>query len=426
MVWKERDIPMQVVHSTCAGIDVHKNSVTVCLITRTPKAERTFEVRTYKTMTQDLLAMKDWLQDHHCKVVAMESTSVYWKPVYNLLEGDIEVMLVNPAHIKQVPGRKTDVGDSQWIAELLEHGLLKGSFIPPAEIRHLRDITRYRRRIIQERVSEVQRLQKTLEDCNIKLCGVATDIMGVSGRAILEALLSGEMTPEQMAELTRGRMRNKKKEMQAALEGMILPHHAWLLTRMLEHIDLLDESIEECEAKIDEMCRPFFREVELLSTIPGVEKRAAQEIIAEVGVDMSSFPDHRHFCSWAGMCPGNNESAGKQKNGHTRKANHWLKTILTQCAHAAARKKDCYLSSQYRRFLKKGVQKAIGVLRHTILEEIYFILRDKEPHRDLGADYFDKLNRDRTIKKCIDRLQRLGVEVQNIIVSAPVTDFQPA
>ncbi|HEC35158.1 MAG TPA: IS110 family transposase [Anaerolineae bacterium] len=404
---------MRIVHTTCAGVDVHKQHVTVCLITRDASGQRTQEVRTYRTVTKELLAMRDWLQDHGCRVVAIESTGVYWKPVYNLLEGEFEVLLVNPAHLKHVPGRKTDVKDCEWIAELLEHGLLRGSFIPPREIRDLRDLTRYRRRLVQMRASEVNRLQKILEDANIKLASVVSDVMGVSGRAILNALLSGERDPQRLAELSKGRLRGKMAELTLALEGRFRPHHARLLARIVAHIDFLDQSIAECEAEIEEMCRPFAQEIELVDTVTGVGKRAAQDMIAEIGVDMSRFPSHKHLCSWARVCPGNNKSAGKRKSGHTGKRNKWLKAILVECAHAAGRTKGTYLSAQYARFARrKGEKRAAVAVGHSILEAVYFILRDKVPYRDLGPNHFDEINKAHTVRYHIRRFESLGLRIQ--------------
>ena len=402
---------MRIVHPICAGMDVHKNSVSVCLVVNTPDGERQQQLRRFGTMTRDLLSLGDWLREHQCPIVVMESTGVYWKPVFNILEGEFEVMLVNPSHFRNVPGRKTDTKDSEWLAELLEHGLLKASFIPAREIRDLRDVTRYRRRLVQTRTSETQRVQKILEGCNIKLASVATDIRGVSARSILEALLLGKKTPQEMAELTKGRMRHKRKEMEAALEGTIRPHQAWLIAQILEHLDVLDENIAECDGKVEEMCRPFREQMKLLDTVPGIGEKAAQDILAEVGVEMSSFPDHKHFCSWAALCPGNHESAGKRKSGRTRKGNRWLRSVLVQCAHAAAHTKETYLCSLYRRFTRKGVNKAAIVVAHSILEAVYFILRDGVPYHELGPDHFEQANKDRAIYHHLKRLKALGVDL---------------
>jgi len=404
---------MHVVNPTCAGIDVHKRDVKVCLVTRDTAGKRRQEVRTFSTITATLLLMRDWLQDNGCKVVAMESTGVYWKPIFNLLEGDFEVMLINPTHIKQVPGRKTDVRDCEWIAELLEHGLLKASFIPPVEIRDLRDLTRYRRRLVEARASEVRRVQKLLEQANIKLASVATDVMGASGRAILEVLLSGNQEPAQMAELAKGRLRQKKAELALALEGRFRPHHARLLTRILAHIDFLDQSIADCGEEIDQLCHPFDQIIERLDGITGVNRRAAQDLIAETGVDMSHFPSHKHICSWSGVSPGNNESGGKRKSGRTRKGNKWLRAILVECAQAAGHSKGTYLGAQFRRFAsRKGKKKAAVVVAHSILEAAYFIIRDQLSYQDLGASHYDQINKDHIIRYHVRRLQSLGLKVE--------------
>lgn len=404
---------MRVVHATCAGMDVHKKEVKVCLVFQDDEGRRAQEVRSFRTVTKELLGMRDWLQDHGCKVVAMESTGVYWRPIFNLLEGDFEVLLVNPTHIKQVPGRKTDVKDCEWIAELLEHGLLKGSFIPPVEIRDLRDLTRYRRKLVETHTSEVNRVQKTLEGANIKLSSVASDVMGVSGRAILNALLSGVKDPVALAGLSKGRLRKKKEELEEALEGRFRPHHARLLTRILAHIEFLEEGIAQCEEEIEVICRPFAKEVELLDTEPGVDKRSAQDIIAEIGVEMGQFPSHKHLCSWAKISPGNNESGGKRYSGRTGKGNKWLRAILVECGHAAGQTKDTYLGSQYRRLARrKGKKRAAVAVGHSILEAAYFIIRDKVPYRELGVNYLDEINKAHTIRYHVRRLEGLGLKVQ--------------
>jgi len=404
---------MEVVHSTCAGMDVHKKDVKVCLVTRDPHGRRTQEVRTFSTLTKDLLTMRDWLQDHGCPVVALESTGVYWKPIFNLLEGDFQVMLVNPTHIKRVPGRKTDVKDCEWIAQLLEHGLLNASFIPPLEIRDLRDLTRYRRQLVHEHTAEVNRLQKVLETANIKLASVATDVLGQSGRAILHALLAGVRDPEQLAELSKGRLRNKKAELALALEGRVRPPHVRLLTRILAHLEFLEQSIADCESDIEELCRPFQHEIELLDTEPGVDLRAAQDLIAEIGVTMGQFPSHKHLCAWAKISPGNNESAGKRHSGRTGKGNKWLRSILVECAHAAGHSKDTYLGAQFRRMAgRKGKKRAAIAVGHSILEAAYFILRDQVPYHELGSNYLDKLNQAHIIRHYVRRLESLGLKVE--------------
>jgi transposase len=412
---------MRVVHPVCAGMDVHKEDVKVCLVWRDDAGERCEEVRTFSTMTRPLLLMREWLGSYGCKVVVMESTGNYWKPVFNLLDGVFEVMLVNPGHLKYVEGFKTDAKDARWLAGLLEYGLLRGSFIPPSEIRDLRDMTRYRRRLIEERSAEVNRVQKILEEANIKLASVVSDVMGVSGRAILSALLEGEMTPEQMAELSRGRLRHKRGELAESLEGRFRPHHALLLSRMLEHIDFLDGAIEDCDTVIEDMLRPFVSTIENMDTVPGIDVRAAQDIIAEIGLDMSVFPTDKHLCSWAAVCPGNHESGGKRKSGKTRNGNKWLRATLVQCAHAAGHSRKTYLGTQYGRFAaRKGKQKAAIAVGHSILEAIYFIIRDHVPYQELGPEYFDKINKDHIIRNYKKRLEALGliVEVSEAQVAA--------
>jgi len=372
-------------------------------------------------MTKDLLVMCDWLHEHGCAIVALESTAVYWKPIFNLLEGDFQVLLVNPNRLRHVPGRKTDVKDCEWIAELLEHGLLQGSFIPPQEIRDLRDLTRYRRRLIEARSAEVNRLRKILEQANIKLASVTSQVMGVSGRAMLQALLEGRQTPEQMAELAKGRLRSKKKDLVTALEGRFRSHHAQLLSHILAHIDYLEERIAELERQIEERCRPFADELERLDSVPGINQRAAQDILAELGAEMSVFPSQKHLCGWAQLCPGNNESGGKRLSGRIGKGNKGLRAILVECAHAAGRSKQTYLGALYRRFIsRKGRKRAAVVVAHSMSEAIYFILRDKVPYRDLGPSHFDRLNKEHVIRSHVRRLEALGfrVELQEFVPAA--------
>jgi transposase len=328
-------------------MDVHKKDVKVCLVTRDSQGQRQEDVRSFRTMTRDILAMRAWLQAHGCTLIAMESTGVYWKPIFNVLEGDFTVLLVNPAHIKQVPGRKTEVKDCRWVAELLEHGLLRGSFIPPIAIRDLRDLTHYRRQLVNTHSAEVNRLQKVLEDANIKLASVATDVMGVSGRAILRALLAGVVSPEELAELAKGRLRKKKQDLQAALQGRFRPQHTQLLTHILAHIEFLEESIAACEAQLEALCRPFAEVITLLDTIPGVSQRTAQDLIAEIGVEMAWFPSAKHLCSWAKVSPGNNESAGKRKSGRTGRGNKWLRRSLSNVPTPRAIRKRRILVSNF-------------------------------------------------------------------------------
>src|SRR5712692_3437887 len=403
---------MEVVHASCAGIDVHKRNVKVCLLWRDERGTRQQEVRTFGTMTPELQALRAWLQAHQCQVLAMESTGVYWRPVHNLLEGDFELLLVNPAHLKHVPGRKTDVKDCEWIAELLEHGLLKGSFIPAVAIRDLRDLTRYRRKQIEMRAAEVNRLQKILELTNSKLASVASDMMGVSARAMLAGLLAGAQDTSKLAELSLGRLREKKEALRAALQGNFRPQHAQWLSEILAHIDYLDESIARLDTQIEALCRPFGTQLEQLDSTPGVAQRAAQELIAELGVDMSFFPDQKHLAGWAHVCPGNHESGGKRQSGRTGKGNQWLRATLVECALAAGRSKNTYLGELYRRFARrKGKQRAAIVVAHSILEAVYFILRDHVPYKELGPQYLESIHLDQTIRYHVHRLEALGVKV---------------
>jgi transposase len=411
---------MEVIYKRCAGLDVHKETVVVCVeIREGEKLQK--EIRTFRTMTSDLLMLHDWLLAYGVTHVAMESTGIYWKPIYNLLEGSFTVLLVNAAHIKAVPGRKTDVKDCEWIADLLSHGLLKGSFIPPQDIRDLRDLTRYRKSLTDERVREVNRLQKLLETANIKLSSVASDVMGVSGRDMLEALLHGKTDPEVLAELARGKLRKKLPLLREALHGRFRPHHQFMLGEILAHLDYMDEAIERLSSEIEEHIAPFFREIELLKTVPGVKQKVAEAIVAEIGTDMSHFPSHRHLASWAGLCPGNNESAGKRKSGKTRKGDRWLKRNLIEAALAHSRSNDTYLSALYHRIARRrGKQKAIVATSHAILVMIYHIIAEKLPYRDFGSDYFDRLNETYIKHNFIKRLESLGYEVTLTPVSVTV------
>jgi transposase len=411
---------MEVVYPRCASIDVHKETaVTEVLLHEAGKVQK--EIRTFRTMTDDLLGLNDWLLANGITIVAMESTGVYWKPIYNLLEGNFEVLLVNAAHIKAVPGRKTDVKDCEWLADLLAHGLLKGSFIPPQDIRDLRDLTRYRKSLMDERVREINRLQKILESANIKLSSVATDVMGVSGRAMLAALIAGDTTPEALADLAKGRLRKKLPLLRQALKGRFRPHHQSMLEMILSHLDYLDELIERLSQEVEQQIAPFFQEIQLLDTIPGVDLKVAEAIIAEIGMDMSRFPSDRHLASWAGLCPGNNESAGKRKNGKTRKGDRWLKRSLIEASLAASRTKDTYLGVLFHRVARRrGVKKAVIAVAHAILVIAYHILAEKLPYREFGANYFDRLNEAYIKHSIIERLESLGYRVILEPLAVPV------
>ena len=365
-------------------------------------------------MTADLLGLRDWLKSLGVTHVAMEATGVYWKPVYYLLEDDFELLLVNAQHVKNVPERKTDVGDAQWLCQLLEHGLLRASFVPPKPQRELRDLTRYRKSLVWERAREANRLQKLLEDANIKLSDVASDVLGASGRAMLAALCEGNNDPAALAELARGKLRAKLPALETALQGRFSSHHALLLSHLLSHIDYLDHSIDSLSAEIEERLDPFAQQRELLCTIPGVAERTAEVILAELGPDMGRFPSHRHAASWAAICPGNEESAGKRKTGKTRKGDRWLRTALVEAANSAAgRTKDTYLRAQYLRVKRRqGHKKAIVAVAHSILVAAYYILRDQVPYQELGGDFFiRRQDQERLTQRLVRQLERLGQRV---------------
>src|SRR5436190_3047882 len=403
---------MDVMYPQCCGLDVHKKTVAACLITSTEGAEPVKEIRTFGTMTAALLALADWLQQAGCTHVAMESTGVYWRPVYNLLEGQFELLVVNAQHIKTVSGRKTDVKDAAWIAELLRHGLLRGSFIPSKPQRQLRELTRYRSTLVQDHARALNRLQAVLEDANLKLAAVVTDIYGVSARAMLAAILAGERDVETLADLARGRLRAKRDQLREALEGRVTAHHSFLLTEHLSTLEYLDEAIARISAEIDQRLTAEQEAIALLDTIPGVGPRAAEMLIAEIGTDMSRFPSATHLASWAGMCPGNHESGGKRLSGKTRKGNRWLRQVLVEIAHVASKTKNTYLAAQYKRIAaRRGKKRALIAVGHTVLTIVYTMLTRKQPYQDLGAAYFDQRERHRVERRLVQRLERLGYEV---------------
>jgi len=399
---------MQVVHERCCGLDVHKKNITACIITPEGK-----ETRTFGTMTSDILELTEWIKGNGVTHVAMESTGVYWKPIYNLLElEEIELLVVNAQHIKAVPGRKTDVKDAEWIADLLRHGLLQGSYIPSREQRELRELVRYRKSLVEERAREVNRLQKVLEGCNIKLSSVVSDITGVSGRAMIEAIINNIEDPKLLAQLARGKMKNKRKNLEQALYGLIGHHQKKLLSAQLKHIDFLDDQIKQLDQEIGERLRPFEEELNLLQTIPGVGKRTAEQLVAEIGTNMGRFPSSAHLSSWAGMAPGNNESAGKRKSGRTRKGNRHVRSGLVQAARAAARNKDNYLSAQYHRIAaRRGSNRAAVAVGHSILVIAYHMLKRHQPYNELGSNYFDKRKAHAVLNKSVKRIEALGFKV---------------
>lgn len=403
---------MEILYRCCCGMDVHKKFVVACLLRIDEQGEETRHMQRFETYTEDLLRLSDWLTSSGCTHVAMESTGVYWKPIYNLLEGHLELLVVNAHHIKAVPGRKTDVKDAEWIAELLQHGLLKASFIPPRSQRDWRDLTRYRTSLVQERVRIVNRLQKVLEDANLKLAGVATDVMGKSGRVMLEAILAGATDPEQLAELAKGRLRNKLPQLKQALNGRVRAHHRFLLVEQLSHIDYLDEAIGRLSGEIAERLRPFQAEIQRFDTIPGINRSIAEVLLAEIGPDMNRFPDAHHLASWAGMCPGHNESGGKRQSGKTRKGNRWLRQALIEAAHGASHTKDTYLSSQYRRLVgRRGKKRALVAVGHSLLVIAYHVLNRQATYVELGSNYFEQLHRCRLEQNLVQRLQKLGYTV---------------
>lgn len=403
---------MQVTYSRCAGLDVHKKLVVVCVLITQANGGVEKMIRTFSTMTADLLALDEWLRSLQIEHVALESTGVFWHPVYNLLEEGRTILLVNPQHMKAVPGRKTDVKDAEWLADLLRHGLLKASFIPPQPIRELRELTRYRKTLIQERTQEVNRLQKVLEGANIKLAAVATDVLGKSGRHMLEALIAGTQDANMLAELARGRLRAKLPGLRLALEGRVQPHHRFLLTRSLAHIDFLEESLQQVQQEIEQRLLPFEEAMTLLQSVIGIQETAAAAILAEIGTDMSRFPSAKHLASWAGVCPGNKQSGGKILSSAIRPGNAHLKAVLAEVVWSLSHTTGNYLSVQYHRLARRrGKKKAVVAVSHTVLVILYHILRDKKPYSDLGADYFDKLDSKRIEQHHIRRLEQLGYTV---------------
>jgi transposase len=408
---------MDVLYERCCGLDIHKRTVVACLVMPGPDGKPVKEVRSFGTMTDELLQLADWLLAAGCTHVAMESTGVYWKPIWNLLEAQFELLLVNARHVKAVPGRKTDAKDCEWLADLLRHGLLHGSFVPDRPQRELRELTRYPTSLVQERSAEVNRLQKTLEGANIKLGDVATDIMGLSSRQMLMALVAGETDAAAMAQLAHGRLRDKLPELERALSGRVGPHQRFLLAQQLAHIDFLDAAIAEVSAQITERLRPFEEELQRLVTIPGIGRRTAEVLLAEIGTEMHRFPTPAHLASWAGMCPGNDESAGKRRSGKTRKGSPWLRSTLIEAARAAGRSKHTYLSAQYHRLAaRRGTKRAAVAVGHTILVIVYHLLSEHDVYCDLGDRYFDERDGQAVERRLVARLEGLGYTVS----------FQPA
>ena len=400
---------MDVIVERVGALDVHKASVTGCVRVPAVDGGREPHLAEFQTTVRGLLGLRDWLAAHGVGQVVMEATGVYWKPVWHLLEDDFELMLVNARHVKQVPGRKTDMSDAAWLCQLAEAGLLKANFVPPKPIRELRQLTRYRKTQIAERQREAQRLHKALEDTNVKLDSVASDLLGKSGRAMLDALVAGTTDPDVLADLAKGRLRQKLPALREALEGRFSALHALLIGAILAHLDFLDEQIDRLSDAIEERIAPFASAVELLCTIPGVQRRTAEVILAEIGPDMSAFPTARHLASWAGQCPGNDRSAGKQRSGRTRKGSRWLNAALKDAAMAAIRTKNSYLRALYERQRGRiGHAKAIGAVKHSMLVAAWHMLTNGELYTDLGPDYYRRRDPARTTKRLIAQLQALG------------------
>jgi transposase len=404
---------MEVVIKSCAGLDVHKETVVACVRLVDTEGRVREEVRTFKTFTRNLLGMSDWFREEGVTHVAMESTGIYWKPIFNVLEEQFEILLANPHRMKHVPGRKTDVKDCQWIAKLLQHGLLAGSFIPPRPQRELRDLTRERAKLVDEKTRIANRIQKVLEDGNVKLGSVASDVLGVSGRAILQALSKGESRADILADMAVGRLREKLPALRSALTGAMTEHHRFMLGFELDRLRSIESHIATLDARIEDVCRPFEWALHLLITIPGVKQCTAQNLLAEIGPSMDPFASAGHLASWTGICPGNKESAGKRLSGKTAKGNRWCRRALTEAGWAAGRTKKSYYSALFRRIAaKRGTKRAVVAVAHAIVVALYHMLQQRRSHLELGPEHFDRLNGERLKRYYVRRLRDLGVNVQ--------------
>jgi transposase len=403
---------MEVLYARCAGLDVHQRTVVACV----RLAEGTTvqqEVRTFGTATRDLLALADWLTSHGCTHVAMESTGVYWKPIWHVLDGQFALILANALQVRSVPGRKTDVNDAMWIADLLAHGLIRGSFVPPAPIHELRDLTRTRKQLVREVAQHTLRIQKVLEDANLKLTSVLSDVLGMSGRAMIEAIIRGETDPERLADLSQGRLKAARPAVVDALHGRVTAHHRFLLRLHLTHIDTLETTVREVEARVGDALIPFQAAVDRLMTIPAVRQTVARVIVAEIGLDMTRFPTAGHLVSWAGLCPRLDESAGKRRSTRTRPGAPWLKTALVQAAWVAARTRNTYLRAQFLRLKsRRGPKKAILAVAGSMLTAAYYILKNETTYAELGADYFERRNKTQVARRLVKRLESLGLTVE--------------
>jgi transposase len=403
---------MEVLYPRCAGLDVHRDTIVACARVAVGSDVQQ-HVETFSTMTSGLFALSDWLHGHGVTHVAMEASGVYWKPAWLVLESSFELVLANAMHVRNVPGRKTDVNDAMWLSDLLAHGLIRGSFVPPAPIEELRALTRTRKQLGREKASHVQRIDKVLQQANIKLLSVLSDLQGKGARAVLDALAAGQTDPDELVALIKTRVRATKAELCEALRGNVAKHHRFLLKLHLGQIDALDEAIASVDAEVGECLQPFHEAARLLTTIPGISDVAAAIIIAEIGVDMSRFPTSGHLISWAGLCPRNDESAGKRRSNRVRKGAPWLKTLLVQCAYCAARSKGTYLRAQFHRIrARRGARKAALAVAASILTAVYFMLKNRVSYQDLGADHFDRADKIKTANRLLKRLKDLGVEVE--------------
>ena len=404
---------MEVLHPHCAGLDIHKDSVMAC-IRHMAEGKIATEVKSFLTTTRELMELSDWLSAEGATHIAMEATGVYWKPVWHILaDGEFELVLANAAHVKNVPGRKTDVKDAVWLADLMAHGLIRGSFVPDAPTQQMRDLLRTRKQFVRERSSHIQRIQKALEDANIKLDSVVSDVLGLSGRRMLEALIAGETDSSKLAVLAHRRIQASAAELEAALRGRVTSHHRFLLQLHLDHVDALDTAIARIDREVDGNVEPFRAAIELLTTIPGVSRLSAEVIVSEIGLDMERFATDAQLISWAGLCPRNDESAGKRRSTQMKKGAPWLKTTLIQCAWSATRNKNGYLAAQYVRLRsRRGGKKAIGAVAASILTAIHHMLKNGTRYQDLGADHFDRRSKGKHVLRLLRRLQNLGVPVQ--------------
>lgn len=403
---------MDILYPRCAGLDVHKDSVMACVFTPGAGAAANKEIRQFGTTTAELRRLAAWLRECAVTHAAMESTGVYWKPVFNILESSCELILVNARHVKQVPGRKTDKADCAWLASLLQHGLLEASFVPPLEVRQLRDLCRMRTTLVRECVQVGNRLRKVLEDANVKLDSVASDTLGVSGRMMIQALINGSADPVELAALARGRLRAKLPQLELALEGQVRAHHRFLLKQWMGLLSALEQHIAEVEEEIERQMPPFAWAAELLESVPGVQHTAACALIAEIGVDMDRFPTARHLASWAGLCPGNNASAGKSRSGKSHRGSRWVKGVMTEIAWAASRTSKSYPAALYKRVAAhRGKKRALVALANALLQSVWHMLTQRQPFRDLGADYFERLHQDQLTRTLVRRLEKLGHKV---------------